>query len=178
VHEQFGRQLGRHVDVPGLGQVHRDLLGPLPVADGRPVHPDGAREQHPAALLLAGGLEYPRGALHVQPDRSHRVRRHVVHVGRPGQMEDRGTAGQGARQPVVIEQVQLVIPRGRVAPARGDIDHMDLVTRSHQVIHHMGADETTAPNHRDLHALPTPRQGGPLRNERVSSGRGPRLTAR
>ena len=81
----------------------------------------------------------------------------MVHVGRAGQVEDGGAAAQGARQPAVIEQVQLVVPRGRVAPARGGIDHPDLVTRHHQVIHHVGADETTAPDNRDLHALPTPR---------------------
>jgi hypothetical protein len=107
--------------------------------------------------VLAGGLEHPRGALHVQPDRRHRVGGDVVHVGCPGQMEDGGAAGQRRGQPARIEQVQLEVPRGVVAPARDGIDHMHLVTRQHQMIHHVGADETTAPDDRDLHALPTPR---------------------
>src|SRR4029077_16774678 len=81
---------------------------------------------------------------------------------------------QGARQPGVIEQIQLVIPRGRVAPARGDIDHTDLVTRLHQMTHHMGAYEPTAPDHRNLHSLPLPDRVVRYGKERDSSERRPR----
>jgi len=44
--------------MPGPGQIDGGVLVPLPVARGRPVHPDGAGQQHPLARLQTGAFQY------------------------------------------------------------------------------------------------------------------------
>ncbi len=141
VHEQFRRELGRHVHVPGAAQVDGEVLGQFTGALCGTVDPHRAGQDHPAAAVVPGRLKDPGRALHVEPHRPHRVGRDLVHVGRSGQVEHCGTAGHGRAEPRLVEQVCLNIGRARVAPPRLHVDDPHVVAGPHELVHHVGADE-------------------------------------
>ena len=125
----------------GAAQVHGEVLAQLAGALRGPVHPHRAGQDHPAAAVVPGRLEDPGRALHVEPDRPHRVGRDLVDVGRSGQVEHRGAVGHGRAEPRLVEQVHLKVRGIRVAPPRLHVDDPHVMAGFHEPVHHVGADE-------------------------------------
>ena len=146
VHEQFRRELGRHVHVPGAAQVDGGVLGQLtrPLASRRTPRP--CWPAAPARTAVPGGLQHPGGAFHVEPDRPTGSAATSLTSDAPARWNTAAQPARAAREPGLVEQVQFVVLGGRDCASAAHVDHPHLVPRPDKPVHHMGADEPATPD--------------------------------